>query len=40
MTRKIICTFLALVLCLSLGVTASAEAEDTAFVVDEFDYLA
>ena len=37
MTRKIISALLALMLCLSLAVSASAEATD--FVIDEFGYL-
>ena len=39
MTRKIISALLALILCLSLAVTASAEAESVDFVIDEFGYL-
>ena len=40
MTRRIICTFLALLLCVNLVVSVSAESGVSEFVVDEFDYLA
>ncbi len=40
MTRKIISALLALVLCLSLAVSVSAEAKAVDFVIDELDYLA
>ena len=40
MTRRIICTFLALLLCMSLAVSAGAETGTVDFVIDEFDYLA
>lgn len=40
MTRRIICTFLALLLCMSLAVSAGAETGAVHFVIDEFDYLA
>ena len=39
MTRKMICTILALVLCFSLAISVSAEGKDTAFVIDELGYL-
>ena len=40
MTRRIICTFLALLLCMSLAVSAGAATGTVHFVIDEFDYLA
>ena len=40
MTRKIISALLALMLCFSLAITASAEAESIDFVIDELGYLA
>ena len=39
MTRKILCAFLALMLCFSMAVAASAESPAVAFVIDEFGYL-
>lgn len=39
MTRKILCAFLALVLCFSMAVAASAESPEIDFVIDEFGYL-
>ena len=39
MTRKMISTFLALVLCFSLAISVSAEGKDTTFVIDEVGYL-
>jgi uncharacterized protein len=39
MTRKIISIFLALLLCMSLAVSASAEEKAIDFIIDEFDYL-
>ena len=39
MTKRIICTVLALVLCFSLAISVSAEEKETAFVIDEFGYL-
>ena len=39
MTRRIICAVLALVLCFGLAVSVSAEAKETAFVIDELGYL-
>ena len=39
MTKRIICTILALVFCFSLALSVSAEAEETAFVIDEFGLL-
>ncbi len=39
MTKKIICTILALVFCFSFAISVSAEAEETAFVIDEFGLL-
>ena len=39
MTKRIICAVLALVLCVSLAISVSAEEKDTSFVVDEFGYL-
>ena len=39
MTKRIICTILALVLCFSLAISVSAEEKETAFVIDEFGYL-
>ena len=40
MTKRIICTILALVLCFSLAISVSAEAKTIDFVVDEYGYLA
>ena len=39
MTKRIICTILALMLCFSLAISVSAETGETAFVVDAFGYL-
>ena len=39
MIRKIISIFLALLLCMSLAVSASAEEQAIDFIIDEFDYL-
>lgn len=39
MTKRIICTILALVLCFSLAVSVSAASAGTAFVIDEIGYL-
>ena len=39
MTKRIICTVLALVLCFSLAISVSAEEKETAFVIDELGYL-
>lgn len=39
MTRKILCAFLALMLCFSMAVAASAESPEIDFVIDEFGYL-
>lgn len=39
MTKRIICTVLALVLCFGLAISVSAEGKDTAFVIDELGYL-
>ena len=39
MTRKILCAFLALMLCFSMAVAASAESPEVEFVIDEFGYL-
>lgn len=39
MTKRMICTILALVLCFSLAISVSAEEKETAFVVDELGYL-
>ena len=39
MTRRIICTILALVLCFSFAISVSAAEKDTAFVIDEVGYL-
>ena len=39
MTKRIICTILALVLCFSLAISVSAEGKDTTFVIDEVGYL-
>ena len=39
MTKRMICTILALVLCFSLAISVSAEGKDTAFVIDELGYL-
>ena len=39
MTRKMISAFLALILCLSVGLSVSATANTVDFVVDEFDLL-
>ena len=39
MTRKILCAFLALMLCFSMAVAASAESPEVDFVIDEFGYL-
>ena len=39
MTKRMICTILALVLCFSLVISVSAEEKETAFVVDELGYL-
>ena len=40
MTKRMICTILALVLCFSLAISVSAEAKSLDFVVDEYGYLA
>ena len=40
MTKRTICTILALVLCFSLAISVSAEAKAIDFVVDEYGYLA
>lgn len=40
MTRKILSAFLALLLCLSMAISASAESKTIDFVMDEFGYLA
>ena len=39
MTKRIICTVLALILCFGLAISVSAEEKETAFVVDELGYL-
>ena len=39
MTKRTICTILALVLCFSLAISVSAEGKDTTFVIDELGYL-
>ena len=39
MTKRMICTVLALVLCFSLAISVSAEEKDTTFVIDEVGYL-
>ena len=39
MTKRMICTILALVLCFSLAISVSAAEKDTAFVIDEVGYL-
>ena len=39
MTKRIICTVLAVVLCFSLAISVSAEEKETAFVIDELGYL-
>ena len=39
MMKRILCTILALVLCFSLAISASAEEKETAFVIDELGYL-
>ena len=39
MTKRIICTVLALVFCFSLAISVSAETTPTAFVIDELGYL-
>ena len=39
MTKRIICTILALVFCFSLAVSVSAASAGTAFVIDEIGYL-
>ena len=39
MTKRMICTVLALVLCFSLATGVSAKEKGTAFVIDEFGYL-
>ena len=39
MTKRIICTVLALVLCFGLAISVSTEGKDTAFVIDELGYL-
>jgi uncharacterized protein len=39
MTKRIICTILALVLCFSLAISVSAEEKEAAFVIDELGYL-
>ena len=39
MMKKIICTFLALVLCFGLAMPVFAADEDTAFVTDALGYL-
>ena len=39
MTKRIICTILALVLCFSFAISVSAAGKDTAFVIDEVGYL-
>ena len=39
MTKRIICTVLALVLCFGLAISVSAEGKDTTFVIDELGYL-
>ena len=39
MMKRILCTVLALVLCFSMAISVSAEAKETAFVIDELGYL-
>ena len=39
MTKRMLCTVLALVLCFSLAISVSAEEKDTTFVIDEVGYL-
>ena len=39
MTKRMICTILALALCFSLAISVSAETTPTAFVIDEVGYL-
>ena len=39
MTKRMICTILALVLCFSLAISVSAEGKTTTFVIDELGYL-
>ena len=39
MTKRMICTILALVLCFSLAISVSAEGKATTFVIDELGYL-
>lgn len=39
MTKRMICTVLALVLCFSLAISVCAEEKETAFVIDELGYL-
>ena len=39
MTKRMLCTVLALVLCFSLATGVSAKEKETAFVIDEFGYL-
>ena len=39
MTKRIICTVLALVLCFGLAISVSAEGKEPAFVIDEIGYL-
>lgn len=39
MTKRMICTVLAVVLCFSLAISVSAEEKETAFVIDELGYL-
>ena len=39
MTKRIICTVLALVLCFGLAISVSAEGKEPAFVIDELGYL-
>ena len=39
MTKRMICTVLAVVLCFSLAISVSAEGKDTTFVIDEVGYL-
>lgn len=39
MTKRIICTVLALVLCFGLAISVSAEEKEPAFVIDELGYL-
>ena len=39
MTKRIICTVLALVLCFGLAISVSAEGTEPAFVIDELGYL-